>query len=408
MTNRFIVAVAAILSFAGSTIAQAPEAPPPDVPPVTAAPSALSWFLPARFETGGPGQFWATGDYLFTFVRGSNLPALVTTSVPGTPQTSAGILGADGSSTLFGGTVTDGLRAGFRLGAGYWFNPEKTLGIETGFMMTESRSALFSASSNDGTILARPFINANTSVPKAVLVAFPGSSDGSIDVRANSGNFYSFHLDLCETAYDVGWFRLTSLFGYRYYRYDEAIRIGQVIIPTAANIFPFPVGTQIATNDNFNTRNSFNGLDMGFRSQFFWNNFSLEVLTKLAFGRLNRTFIIAGDQTATAPNATTATQTVGVLAASSNSGTLTSSDWRAMPEVGATLNWQIRSNVNVRFGYSFLYMNGVARAADQIDTTVNPNLFPGNTGLGVARPSANRTRSDLWIQAVNLGLQFSY
>ena len=79
-----------------------------------------------------------------------------------------------------------------------------------------------------------------------------------------------------------------------------------------------------------------------------------------------------------------------------------------MPEVGATLNWQIRSNVNVRFGYSFLYMNGVARAADQIDTTVNPNLFPGNSGLGVARPAANRTRSDLWIQAVNLGLQFSY
>ena len=166
MTNRFIVAVAVILWCAGSTIAQAPEAPP-DVPRVMTAQSALSSFLPARFETAGAGQFWATGDYLFAFVRGMNLPPLVTTSDPGTPQASAGLIGAAGTRTLFGGWVADDLRAGFRLGAGYWFNPEKTLGIETGFMMIESRSGIFSANSTDGTILARPFLNANTGLPMA-------------------------------------------------------------------------------------------------------------------------------------------------------------------------------------------------------------------------------------------------
>ena len=408
MTNRIILAVAAILACAGSTIAQEPEAPPPELPAVATALPALSSFLPARSEILGPGQFWATGDYLFAFVRGSNLPALVTTSEAGTPRATAGVLGAAGSSVLYGGWVADDLRAGFRLGAGYWFNPEKTLGIETGFIMIESRSGIFSSASNDGAILARPYTDANTGLPQAVLVAFPGSSNGSIDIRANSGNFYSAHVDLAETAYNVGWYRLTSLLGYRYYRYDEAIRIRQVINPTAGNIFPFPAGTQIETTDHFNTRNAFHGLDMGFRSQFFWNNFSLDVLTKLAFGRVTRTFNNEGEQTLTSPGVTTATQTGGVLAVSSNSGVLSSADWKAMPEFGATLNWQIRSNVSARLGYSFLFLNGVARAADQIDTTVNPNLFPGNSGLGVARPSANRVRSDMWIQAANVGLQFSY
>lgn len=323
-------------------------------------------------------------------------------------RTAAGVLGA-GTTTLYGGEWVDGgLRSGLRLGLGFWFNPEKTLGVEAGFIATLSQTSNFSANSTDGTILARPFTDATTGLQQAVLVAFPGSSNGSINMSVQSGAFYSANVDLTETAYDFGWLRITSLLGYRYYRYDESVRANQVIAPVANNIFPFPPGTQIISNDNFATRNVFHGLDMGFRSQFIWNDLSLEILTKLAFGRVTCTFTTEGDQTVTAPGTAPVIQSGGVLALGSNSGTFSSADWKAMPEFGATLNWQIRNNISACVGYSFLFLNGVARAADQIDTTINPNLFPGNSGAGVLRPSANHIRSDMFLQAINVGIQFTY
>src|SRR6266852_4027610 len=101
MKNRFIVAVASLLLNASLSIAQAPEELPPPTP---ASPSVAtmttttqtplaSFFLPMVSRPIATDQFWVNGDYLFTFVRGFNLPPLVTTALPGTPRTSAGVLG---------------------------------------------------------------------------------------------------------------------------------------------------------------------------------------------------------------------------------------------------------------------------------------------------------------------------
>src|SRR5262249_32043541 len=49
-----------------------------------------------------PGQWWVRGEYLQWWLQGAHLPPLVTASPPGTPITSAGILGAPGTTVLFG------------------------------------------------------------------------------------------------------------------------------------------------------------------------------------------------------------------------------------------------------------------------------------------------------------------
>jgi Putative beta barrel porin-7 (BBP7) len=407
MTNRIMAGVAALLICAGPTFAQAPDEPPIAAPALPTTWNRLSSFLPTRTEAASQGQFWGTVDYQVAWMRGAQLPALVTTSDPGTARANAGILDSAGSSTLYGGWVDDQRRSGVRFNTGYWFNPEKTLGFEAGFMMLESQSGIFSNNSTDGMILARPYIDANTGLPQAVLVAFPGSSNGSIDVRANSGNFYEAHFDLTETAVDAGWYRLTSMIGYRFYRYDESVRIRQTISPTDP---AFIAGTQIVNNDSFSAHNEFHGLDMGFRSQFFWNSLSVDVLTKLAIGRITRTTGIGGDQTIIVPGLPPVFQGGGVLAGITNNGTRIYQDWKAMPEAGVTLNWQVLSNVNLRLGYSFIFLNAVARAADMIDTTVNPNLFPGaNAALGGPfRPTNIQPRADMWIQTINFGVEFTY
>src|SRR5262249_45724021 len=142
-------------------------------------------------------------------------------------------------------------------------------------------------------ILARPYIDVNTNTPQAVLIAFPGSSSGSVDVRASSGTFYDVHVGLTENVCDTGWLRFNALVGFRYYRLDEGLNIRQTINPIGSGFVP---GTQVVTVDNFNTRNVFNGADLGFRTQLFWQSFSVDLLTKLAVGRLQRTIDIQGNQ----------------------------------------------------------------------------------------------------------------
>jgi hypothetical protein len=423
MVARMMIAFGVILILVGSTYAQTPEedpvtlaqdpeeetskpAPAVDQRPVSSMPQMpRGWSMPIPRSDG---RLWVFGDYLFAFTRGSRLPALVTTSNAGTPQIEAGVLGASGTRTLFGdGWVNEGLRSGIRLGTGYWFSAERVFGVEAGLMVLEGKAAHFMGSSNNFPILARPFLDANTGLQGSQVIALPGNSTGSVDARASSSNFTETHISLTERALEDDRFRLTALLGYRFYRYDESVNVGQTINPTSPNFIP---GTRIVTHDNFITRNSFNGLDMGYRWQFFWDALSLDVLTKLAVGRVERTININGNQMITAPGATPVSQTGGVLALVSNSGLTTSHDWKAMPEAGVTLNWQIHSNMSVRLGYSFILLNGVVRAADQIDTTINPHLFPnGNVALGgPARPTNFHIRSDMWIQSINLGLLMTY
>jgi hypothetical protein len=167
-------------------------------------------------------------------------------------------------------------------------------------------------------------------------------------------------------------------------------------------------GTEIVSNDLFSTHNVFHGGDLGFRTHFIWDRLTLDVLTKVAVGRVFRETNIGGDQVTTAPGLAPVTQTGGVFALATNSGTFGSRDWKVMPEFTATLSWQIRPNLNARVGYTFLLLNGVLRAADQVDTTLNPNFFPGGNASGEIRPAFGQIRSDVWIQSVNFGLEFTF
>ena len=85
-------------------------------------------------------------------------------------------------------------------------------------------------------------------------------------------------------------------------------------------------------------------------------------------------------------------------------------DWAVMPEFGLNVGWQATQNLRVNVGYSLFLLERIARAADQVDQTINPNLFPPAVVplTGPARPDFNLNRSDLWGQTVNLGLEINY
>src|SRR5262249_51914868 len=131
MIQRMTVALATFLFCATATYAQ-----PGDPAPAGSAPGPLAEFMaPGRWEMpASEGRFWVSADYLIAWVRAVNLPPLVTTSDAGTAKINAGVLGQQGVSTLFGDQWVNGdMRSGLRFGAGWWFGPERILGMEAGF-----------------------------------------------------------------------------------------------------------------------------------------------------------------------------------------------------------------------------------------------------------------------------------
>lgn len=414
MTRRMLFAACAAVALQASVYAQSPPSAPPaplPPPPPALAPGSCVTYAPLVNADGldegcrGP-RFWVDGEYLFAWVQGFRLPPLVTTSPVGTARTAAGILGLPTTSTVFGGNmVNNDLRSGARIDAGYWFTPERKLGVEGGFMIVESQATLFSASSAGTPILARPYFDVTTNSPQAVLVAFPGVSSGTIDSRVNSGNFYGANFDLVENFLDLGWMRLNSMIGYRFYRYDEGLRFRQNLTPTDPS---FAAGTLIAAADDFTAQNEFHGGDLGFRTQFFWQRLSLGILTKFALGNVHNRVIINGSTTTTVPGAAPTTAPGGVLALGSNIGSFSQNTWTVLPELGVNLGWQIRKGVRLNLGYNLLFLNEIARAPSQVDFHINPGLFPPATGTGPASPAFTLNQSNIWIQSINAGLTFSF
>jgi hypothetical protein len=273
--------------------------------------------------------------------------------------------------------------------------------------MLESQAKLFFDASNGSPILARPYIDSTTGLQQAVLVAFPGSSTGSIAVRAESANFYEAHLDLMENTFDAGWYRLTSLFGYRFYSYNENLRITQNLAPTGSS---FVTGTHVISNDSFGTHNEFHGLDLGFRNEFIWDSVSLEFLSKIAFARMHSTVAINGSQLTSVPGTASVSSSGGVYALDSNIGTYHIGHLRALPEVGVSLKWQVTSYLQLRTGYSLMVLDGVAHAGDQVDQVINPANFSPTSGTPAAgsRPAFNFRSSEVWIQSVTIGAVLTF
>jgi hypothetical protein len=395
----------------------APGTTPPGItPPGTATPgttapatTAPTVAIPTGAAPARDNQaFWVSADAVFSVFRAVTLPPLVTTSPPGTAQPLAGVLGVPGTTVLFGGNNVEGdLRYGFRVDGGYWFGQQRRFGIEAGVMMLGSSSTSFAASSSLNPILARPFTDATNFTQQAALIAFPGISTGSININSTSGHFYSGDLDFAAKLTDTGAFRLTGLLGYRYFRYGESLDISQTLSPTSALFIP---GTQIASTDHFSTRNMFNGMDVGVRPHFAWQALTLDLLLRVAVGNLHHTVDIAGNQVTTSPGFAPVTQLGGVLALPTNIGQHTGNEWIVFPEVGVNLGWRITSNVQLRVGYGLLWLNNVTRAPDQINTTINPQHFPGvvPTPGTPNQPAFNLNRTDIWIQNANVGLEFTF
>lgn len=161
--------------------------------------------------------------------------------------------------------------------------------------------------------------------------------------------------------------------------------------------------------DRFDTRNLFNGAELGVLWQGRRGWWSLDMLMRLGIGNVNQTVTISGT-TATTINGTTTNHTGGLLAQRTNIGVYEQNRFTMVPELGATLGYQMTRRLRATAGYSLIYMGSVVRPGDQVDLDVNPNLLPPENVpfSGPLRPQFNFAETDYWVQGLSFGGEFRW
>ncbi|MFK4721788.1 hypothetical protein ABIE89_002888 [Bradyrhizobium niftali] len=343
--------------------------------------------------------FWAEADYLAWSVSGDKLPALVTTAPVGTPLGVAGVLGQPTTTVLFGNSsVNNDWRSGGRITGGYWFDPQRSRGIEAWFFGLENASTGFAASSGAYPILTRPFTNALTGLPDALIASFPGISTGSVNASETSRLFGAGAL----YRQDIGMWsgqRVNALIGYRYLRSSDTLWITDTASSVAFGTF--------TPSDNFKAASNFHGLDLGLTGD--WRNgpWSLEWRGKVALGANLNTADVSGSTTSTIAGFTT-TVPGGFLALASNSGHFSQTKFAVIPELSLKAGYQIAPAWRLTVGYDVLYWTGVQRAGGLIDTNINPSLVPPGPPAGPTRPLPVMNTTNLLAQGFSFGVRYNY
>ena len=440
MAKRVFTAMIAMAAIAGSARgADNPTVRPGSVLVPTTCPEPQAACPNVDWGCGPASTFWIGGEALLWWTKANQYPALVTTGIPGAMP---GVFGQPGTDVIFGGDLDNRMRVGGRFSGGFWLNHCQTIGLEGNYFFLGSRSSRFDS---NGALLTRPFFDVLTDSQNAQLVSYPGIATGQIHAstysRLQGGELNLFCSPKCEptcdpcldpcnnpsgngqnamTSYSNGnscnnhrssvvWFG-----GFRYLQLNEGLNITETsqVNPALPPGSPLFGGSTITITDQFSTRNTFYGGQIGARAECCWGRVFTNVYGKVAVGVTEQVVDINGATIITAPNGTTVVTPVGFLASGSNSGHFTRDRFSVVSEVGVNLGYQITRHVRSTVGYSFLHWTSVVRPSNQIDIGLSGTQIPTdarfNPLTGQARPGILLNDTDFWAQGISFGLEFRF
>jgi len=344
-------------------------------------------------------------DYLMFWQRGMNIPPLLTT------QTNAG----SSPNLLLGNQdILQERMNGGRIRFGWWFANNPNLGIEGEYLGLTQANYNYQNQGNGATnILARPFFNVLTGQDDSELVSNT-NLNGRFTVDAFSkfdGAAVRFRKSLCcssSCCYSPvacgpvpTQSRIDATLGWRFFQLKEGLDINENLAQTGPT-------RQFNIRDSFNTRNQFNGVELGVLWQGRRGYWSLDGLMRVSLGNTHHTVMIDGQTRI--DNVVPAGPAGGLLAQQSNIGSYTQDTFGVVPEFGLNLGYQLTPRWRANAGYNFIYWSNVVRPGDQIDTDLNPNQIPPSTIplTGANRPRFTLQESDYWVQGLNLGLEYRW
>jgi hypothetical protein len=351
-------------------------------------------------------------EYLAWSSSSTHLPPLVTTGDPTASPAEAGVLGRDDTSILFGNADYHGdLRSGGRLTGGYWFTPEHRFGIEGSFFQVDGGEVEFLTLGDATPILARPIINAQTGLPDAVLVSYPGVQLGGVAVQAEM-DFLGAEALLRRAIRESGNYRLDGVVGYRYQRLLDRLSVDESF--DYAREIESDETISLDRFDDFASENEFHGGEVGLVGRWWGCRWALQALGKVALGGTRTTTTIDGGTVRTVTNDDPDIDPVqtaysgGVLALPSNLGRYAQSEFAAAGELGIRLEYALNKQCRMTLGYTVIYWPSVARVTDSIDTVVDPSQIPPDANAAANRPNFAFHDTDFWAQGLNAGLHIDF
>lgn len=368
-----------------------------------------------------PERLWMSADYLLWWLKSQPAPGpLVTGGSAADPI--PGALGQPGTTVLFGNqNINQNPFSGMRLGAGYWFGPERRVGIEGSYFLLEKQTQFFTAGSGPAgsPVIARPVIF-TPGIEGSEVSSFPGEIAGATAVSAST-RLTGWEINAAIRARRQGNFTYDVIAGFRSLDLNESLVIQDSLTPLLPDGFLTFQGvangvlppSRLADFDSFHTSNKFYGGQIGGRFDWRSGRFHANVLTKLALGTTQEIVTINGSTSVITPGAASVTAPGGILAQPTNIGRYYRSEFGVVPEIGLNLGYQVTQHIEVLMGYSFLYWNSVVRPGNTIDRTVNASQIPSDQGFTPgaavpARPAFGFNSSDFWAQGINFGLAFRY
>jgi len=365
---------------------------------------------------GAPHHSWVHLEYLMWWTKGMSVPPLVTTA---DTLANASLDPNDNATILFGGDdIFEDLRKGGRIRLGFWLDSCQRCGIEGEFLGLHDEQEYFQANTFDHQVLARPFFDVSVSTPGFAVQEVSGAQlAGQVEVNATT-RLYSGGIRLisnqccnawgcapCSDGY-CGNIRRDFLLGYRFTTLDEALGIREQL-----NTVDTGATQNFDLRDNFVTDTQFHGIDFGWQWEFVKCRWSFNLLTKIAMGVNRQVVDISGStQDAIFNNGAfeIQTQTGGLLTQPSNIANYSRSRFSVMPELAATLGYELRPGVRLTAGYTFLYWTNVVRPGDQIDLSVNSEFLNGASSATPSRPAFNFRETDYWAQGLNFGIDLRF
>ena len=347
-------------------------------------------------------RVWATAEYVLLWTDGANVPALVTTSVPGTLLDEAASLEVPTTSILFGGEeLNGGARSGARITLGGWIDLCNMCGVELNFLVLGNDETRFAAS-DEFEILGRPFFNLTGDEEDAKLTNFPGLASGSLAAEIKS-EFHTGEALFRKRVPGWGAAQVDWYLGYR-----NAGLIDDLRIVDNSTVLSGPAsGTQFQLSDQFRTRNTFHGVDLGLTVGAVMPNLEYELTGRVAVGTTRTESEIIGSSTTTA-NGTATMSNVGFLVQPTNTGSFEDNSFSTVTELGITGKRMFRPGLSLTVGYTVIFWHDVSRAGDQIDTTINTTQFPPSVLTGDPRPRAQTLRSDFWAHGLRVGFEYLF
>ncbi|MGA2254893.1 MAG: BBP7 family outer membrane beta-barrel protein [Thermoguttaceae bacterium] len=351
-------------------------------------------------------RFWVRSEFLAWWTKGFATPSLLTTG-PGTNSSQAGVLDAPGTSVLLGGKdFQGGFHPGVRLALGAWLNASQTMGIEGSYFQLSRQTEFFNTSGVSVPVLARPFFNSETGQQDSQIVNFPGQQSGTFS-STSSTELQVAEVLVRKNLNQQPGFAFDMMAGYRYQQLEDHLAVGDTLTFSGTQS-GFPAGTIVQQSDRFDTRNAFQGGEVGMSTTFRRQWWSIDALLKIAVGQTHSRVTIDGATTTTIPGQAATSLPGGFLALPSNMGVHDSDQFSVMPELGVTLGFDLSSQLRATIGYDLLYWNAVARPGDQIDLNIDPRQFPPPAITNATRPEFILHTSDYWAQGLNLGLDLRF